>query len=294
MNTSESITFVSRDDAGIVPRQVIKLYHLHDPDNLTNVEQFEKNYLESTGGSAVYVTREEVQAHAARLDVDKLETQQQTIRAYGLDNAANVEVHHTQAKRTTITSKGSGSESEMVSVNGGSQLSTKYPIKRVNSVKFSLITANGGKYGGEYIIDKSGVLQLNEPCYGSVVIDYAHEWRNITVLGLDSSAINKRPAYVLVTSDNGNDSIEVTFPDVRDAESAIQPTDNTFIKIWAHRNNNNRAIPDSFDVRQFYELERTISPVNVDGVAIDRALSVLMQEGDRGQKIQFTFDLPKP
>lgn len=294
MNTSESVTFVSREDAGIVPRQVIKLYQIHDPDNLTNVEIFERNFLESTGGSAVYVTRDEVQQHASRLDVDKLETTRQYIRAYGLENASNVAVNTTQAKGATLGSIARGSEKEVISLNGGSRLNTRYPVSRINNINLGLITANGGAYNGDYVIDKAGVIQLNEPCYGSVTIDYVHEWRTIVVTGLDTKAVGKRPAFLLVTSDNGSDSLEVTFPDVRDQESMIQPTNETFLKIWAHRNQNNRAVHDEFDVRHFYELERSVSPVNVDGISIDRALSVLMQEGDRGQKIRFTFDLPKP
>ncbi|QCG76679.1 hypothetical protein [Vibrio phage D4] len=291
MKTSQSITFVSRDGAGTTPLRVLRLFQVEDPDNLNAVQIFERDYFEENGESPTYVTREEVTAHAARLDEALTQSFSQTIRLYGYNQATDEVIRVVQGSGV-FGAEHSETLTESITVNGSTQLSTLYPITSVSNSNLNLLTEDGTPYTGSFTVDDAGVIQLGQICYGYASITYVHEWIEIEVTGLDTTARDKRNALLLVTSGTGNDSIDVTFPDVEDAESSIAPDDETFIRIWAHRNKNNRATRDPLSVREFYEVTRSIGTVEVDGVTIERARSVTMQEGEGGQNIRFTFDIP--
>lgn len=291
MKTSQSITFVSHEGAGETPLRVLRLFQVEDPDNLNAVQLYERDYLEDNGESPTYVTREEVEAHAARLNTALTESFSQTIRLYGY-NQTNDEVLFAVQGSAEFGAERTETTTEQITVNGSTQLSTLYPISTVTSSTLQLITENGEPYTGSFTVDEAGIIQLGQICYGYANITYVHNWIEVEVTGLDQTAKDKRNALLLVTSATGNDSIDVTFPDVEDAESSITPDDETFIRIWAHRNKNNRATRDPLDVREFYEVTRTVGTVEVDGVTIQRARSVTMQEGEGGQNIRLTFDIP--
>ncbi|QNJ59185.1 hypothetical protein [Vibrio phage vB_ValS_PJ32] len=292
MQTSESVTFVSSEGATIAPPNLINLILVDDPDNLDAVQLFEKNYFNEHGSSPTYVTKTEVEEHAQRLDQARIQSYSRVIRFYGYDKVSSIDLFGIQSKSVNSGSDKSDTTTENISLNGSTQISTTYPITSIDNITLDLREENGAKYTGAYEIDGSGVIQLDAICYGFITIRYMHQWREITVTGLDEKAADKRPAMLLVVTDRGKDSIEIAFPDVADKESAIEPGEDTYIRIWAHRNKNNRAVRDPLAVREFHEVTRTISPVDVDGVQIERALSVTMQEGDGGQNIRFTFDLP--
>ncbi|AEH21877.1 VHS1064 protein [Vibrio phage 1] len=292
MKTTEQIKFVNREGVGVSPLRVIKLFQVSDPDNLNAVDKYNKEYYAANGSNPTTVTKAEVEAYAARLNEALEQSFSQLIRVYGFDKVKNLSFYSVQAKSVQAQTEKTETTTETVSVTGSTQLSTVYPITAISNIKLDLITKNGGKYTGRYELDDSGVIQLDEICFGYVTVTYSHKWLPVNVTGLDTTAKDKRPAMLLVTSDSGEDAINVTFPDVEDPESGITPDDKTYIKIWAHRGKNNRAVRDPLAVREFYEVTRTISPVEVDGVQIERALTVTMQEGEAGQNIRFSFDLP--
>lgn len=292
MKTTEQIKFVNREGVGVSPLQVLKLYQVDDPDNLDAVEKYNKEYYAANGSYPTTVTKQEIEEYAKRLDEALEQSFAQLIRVYGYDKVNNLSFYSVHAKEVISWLEMTDTTTEQITINGSTQLSTLYPISSIQSIKLDLITKDGGNYSGRYEIDEAGAIQLDEICFGYVTVTYVHKWLHIRVTGLDTTATGKRSAMVLATSDKGEDSIEVTFPDVEDPESGVTPDDETFIKIWAHRGKNNRAVRDPLSVREFYEVTRTISPVEVDGVQIERALTVTMQEGENGQNIRFSFDLP--
>lgn len=293
MRTSESVTFVNSEGAGASPLRVLRLFQVEDPDNLNAVQRFEKEYLATNGERPTYVTREENQAHAERLNTALTESFSQKIRVYGTGKTSNVAYYVVQGTHT-VGQEMTATVTENITINGSTQLSTQYPIDSVSNINLDLRRNNGGAYTGTHTLDEAGIIQLGEVCYGFVTVTYVHRWVEVTVTGQSRTAKDKQDALLLVTSDNGNDSITVNFPDVEDPESGVTPDDETFIRIWAHRNKNNRAARDPLVVRQFYETSRTVGTVEVDGVTIERARTVTMREGEalNGQQYQFVFDIP--
>ncbi len=294
MKTDTSITFVAAEELQGVAIRVLRLVKIDDPDNLDAVELYEKNYIASNDEAPTYVTQEEVQQHSARLDQARTQSYSQVVRLYGYDRTEDLQYFAEQGSVEPGATK-TESHSEVIPVNGGSSVSTEFPIASGTNptVDLSLRTITGAVYNGGFVVDDGGTIQLNEPCYGFARVNYRHTWQELTVTGRSRTALNKEDAIVLVTSSNGADALVVSFPDVQDQESLISPNDRTFVRIWAHRNANNRVQNDPFSVIELFEVERTVSQVDIDGVTIDRAQSVTLRQGNEltGQRWRLNFDL---
>ena len=171
-------------------------------------------------------------------------------------------------------------------------MSFSRPIANLTSLSFELATEDGQTYRGEPSVTASGDLDFGVSVYGFLTVSYDHVWRDYHVKTRDEIAINKRPSYLLVRSSEGVDSTEVTYQDVEDPDSGIVPSDETYIKIWAHRNKSNVASRDPLAVEELHEVSRTISPVEIDGVQIERARTVTFRKGDGTEQLRMNFDLP--
>nr|AAS84201.1 PH108-3-201 [Vibrio phage 1] len=199
MKTTEQIKFVNREGVGVSPLRVIKLFQVSDPDNLNAVDKYNKEYYAANGSNPTTVTKAEVEAYAARLNEALEQSFSQLIRVYGFDKVKNLSFYSVQAKSVQAQTEKTETTTETVSVTGSTQLSTVYPITAISNIKLDLITKNGGKYTGRYELDDSGVIQLDEICFGYVTVTYSHKWLPVNVTGLDTTAKDKRPAMLLVT-----------------------------------------------------------------------------------------------
>ncbi|ANO57641.1 hypothetical protein [Vibrio phage vB_VhaS-a] len=290
MQTSQSVTFVkSVESTGSAD---LLRFVIAEEDNVSPLEEWQQAYYDANGEYPTTVRRSEVEEYAAILDETLTHSFSRKIRLYGADLVGSYDLSRVRASKVVKNGSKSGTASETVSLNGTVRLNLKYPIKAISSASYELVTVNGKPYTGDITLSESGALVFDDNVYGFAAVTYSHQWEEIEVTGLDTSASDKRPSYLIAKSDNGVDSIEISYPDVQDPESGIEPDDETYIKIWAHREKNNRAIRDPLAVTDYVEITRTISPVEIDGVQIERAATVTFRVGETDETIRLVFDLP--
>ena len=290
MQTSQSVTFVkSVESSGSA--DLLK-FVIAEEDNVSPLEEWREAYYAANGEYPTTVRRSEVEEYAQILNETLEHSFSRKVRLYGADLVGVYDLSSVRA--TSIVKNGykSATASETVSINGSVQLSLKYPVRAISSASYELVTIDGKPYTGDVTVSESGALVFDDNVYGFAAVSYDHTWLELEVTGRDTTAKDKRPAYLIAKSDKGVDSIEISYPDVEDPESGITPDDKTFIRIWAHRGKNNRAIKDPLAVTDYVEISRTISPVEIDGVQIERAATVTFRVGEGDETIRLVFDLP--
>ncbi|AET42245.1 hypothetical protein VPEG_00095 [Vibrio phage SIO-2] len=290
MQTSQSVTFVkSVESSGSA--DLLKLM-LVDEDNISPLEEWREAYYALNGEYPTTVRKSEVEEYSQVLNETLTHSFSRTLRLYGADLVNYYDLSKVRANSLVKGSTRTATATESVSLNGVTQLNLNYPVRNVTSFTSELVTADGAAYDGSYEISPSGALVFKDAVYGFAECIYDHVWLELTITGSSTTAKDKKPSYVIVKSDQGVDSLEVVYPDVEDPESGITPDDETFIRIWAHRGKNNRAIRDPLDVTDYIEQSRTISPIDVNGVQIERAATVTFKVGETDETIRLIFDLP--
>ncbi|QQO38352.1 hypothetical protein [Vibrio phage vB_VpaS_VP-RY-9] len=290
MQTSLAIRFIS--PATSSGRNNFLKWVIAEEDNILPVEQWREDYYNENGEYPTTVSKEDVEVYSQKLDESLVASFTTKVRLYGYSKVSAYDVFSVRANSVIAGSERTGNTSETVSVNGSSTLSLTYPIDKTTSLSFELVTEDGQSYQADPVVTATGVLDFGVEVYGFLSVSYDHSWREYLVKTRDEIAKDKRPSYLLVRSSEGVDSIEVNYQDVEDPDSGIVPSDETYIKIWAHRNKSNVASRDPLEVEELFEVSRTISPIDVDGVQIERARTVTFRKGEGTQQLRMNFDLP--
>lgn len=295
MQTSRTIKFLtSAGDEELPSSNPISLVRVDEEDNVSALEAFETQYYKDNGHYPVYNTKELSAKYADLLEESLKQSLSQVIRLYGV-KSGGVSLKTVRAKSSSLGGKTSKSTTESAVVNGGTRLRTKYPISSLSSISATLITESGGTYTGGTTVDAAGDIILSESVYGFVTVSYTHSYYPITVTSTSTKAIEKASSMLLAITGDGAAAAEITYPDVTDAISGVQPDpDDPEWKVILKKGISGTLPPlldDFFSDETYIEIDRTVSILDIEGTKIERAKTVTL-ENENGWVMTLKFDLP--
>lgn len=288
MKTSTNIVFTAREDTTL--DRTLSIMVVSDQENESPLDKYNREYWEEHGEYPDMYTAEGKEKYVDLLEESYIAARVQRARVY--DSVAGAfDVSIVRAKSAVIEQQVTGEETETdLSLQGNAAVSTKYPVTSISEISYSLITRTGSKYTGTHSVDANGSILFSEEVYGYVTVTYTHTYTLVAVTSTSEEALDKPSSILQVRKGDLVESVEITYPDVQDDETGITPDNGN---LWKSRTKEGLKSP--FPDRtpwsnHWVEKARTVLPIDIDGVKIDRALSVTL-ENDTGDELKLMFDL---
>ncbi|QWS69923.1 hypothetical protein [Vibrio phage vB_VpS_PG28] len=265
-----------------------------EEDNRTALEVYEADYLTANNRYPDYSTRADRETYITLLEQSLKDSYTVKVRLYTYD-AASLQVSVVRAAGFSLGEVKSELSDEYITVLGSSSMSPDYPVKGIQSLTMDLRDVDGNDITKEPVIGGDGNLYFETEVYGFIHITYIHEYRVINVQCSQPKAVDKLSSVIICKDVNSTAAIEVEYEDVIDQFLGTEPDKpNWKVTIRKGRKNFGDTFLDGDDEDNvvvgtvFTEQSRTVSPIEIEGVLIDRAETVTFKSED-GADLKLVF-----
>lgn len=296
MKTTNTITFVASTSggggdggSGGSGSHNVRLLHLSE-DNVDPIVKYKDDYFKANGEYPSLMEESYKNKYLDLLEESYTAASRQLLRFYS-SNLKTYSIVSVRAKSAKTLSTKSESLTEEVAITNSTSARTAYPVSSVTSMHTELMKQDGSTYTGGYEVDDGGNINFTEEVSGFIRVGYTHKYALIQVECLEKKALNKTDSVITVVQENAQASAVVAYPDVQDDVTGVAPDSGTTWKIRIKEGLQQFYPSSSPWSNEWVEKARTLSPVEIEGVKIDRALTVTF-ENDLDDTLKLIFDLP--